>query len=58
MRENLHKLREALGMKSVSFDSDGSVRSTRPTDKIAEAACGDIIYNSKKYRTAFAEEIL
>ena len=47
MRENLHKLREALGMKSVSFDSDGSVRSTRPTDKIAEAVCKVIDYESE-----------
>lgn len=47
MRENLRKLREALGIKSASLESDGSSRSTRPTDRIAEAICKVIDYESE-----------
>lgn len=47
MRKNLRMLREALGIKSPNFESDGSSCSTRPTDRMAEAICKVIDYEAE-----------
>lgn len=47
MRKNLRMLREALGIKSPHFESDGSSRSTRPTDRMAEAISKVIDYEAE-----------